>query len=169
MARLPRVGDLEIDQDLDFERRSWTAQRIAWVLTALVLLAALAGLCGPGPLSETTAGEGGPISLEYSRFERRHAPNSMLIHLGSGSTRDGKAQVWMDREFMENIEVHRISPEPERVELQPDRLVYEFPVPDASRPTAVSLFYEAERLGVRSGRIGLVGGQPVSFTQLVFP
>ena len=64
MAEESHSGDLELDQDLIFERRTWTVERVAWVIMALVGLAALAGLLGPGPLSETTSGEqGGPLWL----------------------------------------------------------------------------------------------------------
>lgn len=41
MPNLKRVGDLEINQDLDYQQRAWVIQRIAWVVIALVTLAGL--------------------------------------------------------------------------------------------------------------------------------
>ena len=55
MSDSHRVGDLEISPDLNFQRRSWAMQRFAWVVLALFILAALLGLFGPGPLSQTRA------------------------------------------------------------------------------------------------------------------
>ena len=55
MTDLVRVGDLQIHQDLCQERREWKIQRVGWLLMALMLVAALAGLLGPGPLSSTIA------------------------------------------------------------------------------------------------------------------
>ena len=46
------LGDLEVGQDLDFQRREWAVQRVGWGAMALVILAALLGLFGSsGPLS----------------------------------------------------------------------------------------------------------------------
>ena len=42
-AETDRVGDLEIHQDLPFQRRSWTVQRVGWAIMALVVLAGLLG------------------------------------------------------------------------------------------------------------------------------
>src|SRR3712207_4138009 len=53
MSETTRVGDLEVAEDLTFQRREWAAQRVGWVLLALVIAAALAGLLGRGPLSTT--------------------------------------------------------------------------------------------------------------------
>ncbi len=48
MEQIPRVGDLDIEQDLDFERRQWHVQRVGWVVFLLILLAAFVGLLGTG-------------------------------------------------------------------------------------------------------------------------
>ena len=69
MSEHHRVGDLEISQDLTFQRRSWIVQRVGWVMLALLILAALGGLFGPGPLSRARAGpHDGPLWVEYQRF-----------------------------------------------------------------------------------------------------
>ena len=43
-----RVGDLELDEHIGFQRRSWRVQRIGQIVVVLVVLAALAGLFGGG-------------------------------------------------------------------------------------------------------------------------
>lgn len=52
MGSTERVGDLELGQDLPFQRREWAVQRIAWAAMAAVLTAALLGLFGSGPVSD---------------------------------------------------------------------------------------------------------------------
>lgn len=42
---------LEVGEDVKFQNRWWVFERIAWVFMALLLLAALLGLLGPGLLS----------------------------------------------------------------------------------------------------------------------
>ena len=65
-----RIGDLEVDEDLPFQRRAWVAQRIGWVLMALFVLAAAVGLLGAGPLSHARIDVPGLMTLEYERFAR---------------------------------------------------------------------------------------------------
>jgi hypothetical protein len=43
---LKRIGDVEINQDLDFQRRCWTVQRIGWIVMAVLVLSALLGVFG---------------------------------------------------------------------------------------------------------------------------
>jgi hypothetical protein len=31
MSNVPRLGTLEVQQDLNYQRREWRAQRIAWL------------------------------------------------------------------------------------------------------------------------------------------
>ena len=40
MGSMQRIGDLELSQDLEFQRRSWRVQRIGQGVMLLVLLAA---------------------------------------------------------------------------------------------------------------------------------
>jgi hypothetical protein len=54
MASSPvRIGDLEINQDLGAQQKTWTIQRIGWGGMALIVLAALGGAFGSGPLART--------------------------------------------------------------------------------------------------------------------
>lgn len=42
---------LEIEEDLRLQHRLWTAERVGWLMVGVLVLAALAGLFGTGPLS----------------------------------------------------------------------------------------------------------------------
>jgi hypothetical protein len=48
-AEVQRHGDLEIQEDLPFQRREWLVERVAWGVMALLIVAALLGLFGTGP------------------------------------------------------------------------------------------------------------------------
>jgi hypothetical protein len=47
-------SQFQIDEDLNFQRREWKIQRAGWVTMALVIIAALLGVFGAGPLSSAT-------------------------------------------------------------------------------------------------------------------
>jgi hypothetical protein len=170
MAKPKRHGDVEVQQDLAHERLEWKIERIGWAAIVLLLVAALAGLLGPGPLSSTTAGErGSPLWVEYDRFVRYRSPTTMRVHLGSGAARNGAVRLWVTREFVESVELHRVDPQPARVELAPDRTIYTFNVADSTRPIAVIFHLEPNRYGRMPVAVGLEAGPSVAFHQLFYP
>lgn len=170
MSDIKRVGDLEIGQDLRHHALEMKIERGGWIVMALILVAALVGLLGPGPLSSATAGEkGSPLAVEYNRFERYQSPNQMRVHIGAGASRDGKARLWVNREFIENIQLRNIDPEPESIEATADRFVYLFNLPDANSPSAVSFHFEPNKFWQMPVRVGLEGGAEVSFSQFYYP
>jgi hypothetical protein len=170
MVKKPDSSELELKQDLDFERRSWTIERIGWTVMGLVVLAALTGLFGAGPLSATTAGEkGGPLWLEYPRFGRLKAPLMLRVHLGPNTLQQGPVRLWLGRDYLESVQIEAVTPPPEEVEAGPERLTYVFPVSEPSRSTAVTFFLKADQIGRQGGCIGLVEGPTLCFRQFIYP
>ncbi|HSF30655.1 MAG TPA: hypothetical protein VLK82_09330 [Candidatus Tectomicrobia bacterium] len=170
MAERAHSSDLELNQDLDFERRSWIIERIGWVIMAVAGVAALAGLLGTGPISDTTAGElGGPLWLEYSRFGRFRAPLTLRIHLGPNANQHGTVRVWLSRDYLEGVQIEQVSPQPDRVEAGPERLTYVFPVSELSRATALTFSLKTAKIGRQRGCVGLATAVPVCFSQLIYP
>lgn len=166
---LQRVGELDVDQDLEYQQREWKAERIGWVLMLLLVIGTLAGLFGRGPLSHASVGSES-LKLEYERFTRHASPTELTVRLGPGvAEKDGKARVRLGREFMQGVRIERIIPEPETIEAGEDALVYVFALVDPSQPVTVRFRLEADEIWSRSGHIALGDGQPLRFTQFVYP
>ncbi|HYD01305.1 MAG TPA: hypothetical protein VEB22_08770 [Phycisphaerales bacterium] len=165
MAESTHVGDLQIHQDLSQERMEWKIERVAWVVALLILLAALAGLLGPGPLSRAEAGEG-PLRVEYNRLARYQAPEMLRIHIGPGASRGGKSRIWLSRAFIEGIELKHIDPRPSSVEAAPDRFTYTF---DAADGGVMVFHFEPNTFGRAEVTVGAEGGPPVAFSQFFYP
>ncbi len=168
MASIQRVGDLEIGQDVDFQRREWAVQRVAWVVAALILAAALLGLLGAGPLSRVT-GEASPLRVEYFRFERKHAPTRLRIEAAPGSAQEGQLRLWMDRNYVAGVEIQQIEPEPEQVMVAGNRMEFTFQVADPGQPSEVVIPMQHDAWGIKTARVGLVDGPELAFKQLVYP
>lgn len=170
MPDIKRIGDLEISEDLPHQRREWAIERWGWAIMGAILLAALAGLLGSGPLSSTIGGEPGTtLWVEYQRFIRNQAPARLRIHLTPPSG-DSKARISINREFIENIELRHIDPQPETVETHTDRLTYVFNVPDAGKPAAVTYHFSPSKFGILPARIDVDGGGiGINFRQFVYP
>lgn len=170
MNDIQRVGDLEIIQDLEFQRRAWAVQRLSWIGLGLIVLGALAGLFGSGPLSRGKASSpSNSLQLEYDRFGRFQAPAKLKVTLGAGTEQNGQAKVWVSRRYLEATEIQQVTPPPEWVEASSDRLTYIFRTNIRDRPTAVTFYLQPEQVGLQTGQIGLTSGETLKFNQFVYP
>jgi len=170
MEPIWRVGELEIEEDLDFQRRMWRVQQIGWALLVLVVVAALLGLFGKGPLSRAVAGRAGvPFQVEYERFGRYKAPMRMTIHIGPGVAEQGQIRLWLAREYLEAIQIQQIVPEPADVVSDGTGATYVFQVADSSAPNTVSVDFVAEQFGLETVRIQVDEWPPLRFRQLIYP
>jgi hypothetical protein len=164
-----RVGDLEIDEDLAFQRRSWAVQRAGWVAMGSVLVLAAAGLLGSGPLSRQNVVVPG-LSVEYKRFTRYETPETLTVRVDPAATRAPDVRLWVDRRYLERVVVESVVPAPLRVEAAAEQLVYVFPMSRPGERITIAFRLQAEHIGPAQGRIGLVGAEPVAaFRQFVYP
>jgi hypothetical protein len=163
------AGSLQINQDLKFQRRDWIAERVGWAVMALLIGAALLGLFGPGPLSSTDALSADHLlRIEYNRFGRVSGPTELRVHLAPEATRGGAARLWLDRAYLEGVQIERVTPQPVRVEAGPDRHVFEFAAAKAGQPTAVTFHLKFQRAGSLAGRVGLADQPALEFSQFVY-
>lgn len=137
----------------------------------LVTVAALLGLFGRGPLSSARLGtDGSPLRAEYERFLRLHAPSKLIVYIGAAAVRpDSTAEFSLDRNWLDQMQIKSITPEPERTRAAGDHVTYTFRVDPSA--TAVRLTFELETrsLGVINGRVGLLNGPSFSFSQFAYP
>lgn len=173
-------SQLELEQDLTLERRSWLAERVGWGAMALVLIAGLLGLFGPGMLNMASAGDSSaPLWLEYGRFWRLLSSTALQVHLNPGALRASKAQnnsdnssqvrVWLSRDYVDRAHIESVVPAPESVESGSDRVIYTFKVTDRTQPAMVTFNVKPEKAGLLTGRIGLEQDRFVEFTQWIHP
>jgi hypothetical protein len=168
-----RVGDLEIDQDLGYQRRSWRVQRIGWVAMFAVVAAALAGVLGSGPLSRSTATAAAGLDVEYQRFARYQDPVKLTLRLHPGVTGAERVRVSINREFLDHSRIEGILPQPEAQEAGDDRVVFVFRMAAPGTPMTISYIMSPERVGpldavVRVGTGG-AGSPAVRFRQWTYP
>jgi hypothetical protein len=168
MEQLARVGDLEVAQDPEFQRREWRVQRVGRIVMAVIVAGGVLGLFGTGPLSRATATDPGGLRVEYGRFERVQAPTTLRIHVHPRAVSAGRAEVWIDREYLLESQVVDVNPPPAAVAVTADRVVYAFDVREPGRPAVVVVHLRHQRAGLPTGRVGVANGA-VSFRQLVYP
>jgi hypothetical protein len=155
---------LEIDEDLQFQRKEWLFQRVGIGALFLFVLAALLGFTGMGgPMSRAEAGErGGAIHVEYQRIVRRGSRSPMKLHLRGAP---GEVRFWIGVPYVGSVRVDSVAPAPESVSVETGRHVYL--IHAGSREITVTVEVEHEAAGRLQGEVGIVGGPSVRFSQLV--
>ncbi|MFC7376965.1 hypothetical protein [Brevundimonas sp. GCM10030266] len=156
---------LSLKTDPAFQERFWRVQRVAWVVFALFVVAALAGLTGAGgPLSraEVRTPEG---LVDSPRVGRWSAADEMRFEL---SGQNGLARVDLSDRFAAHFQVHDIQPAPDRTEATDDGQALIFIAPDSARSTVV-LHVTAENPGLARFDVRLNGGAPVAVTSVILP
>jgi hypothetical protein len=163
-----RVADLELKENLPFQRKAWVVQRIALYLFGLILLAGLLGLLGPGGLARRRA-VSSSLTLEYDRFLHRHAPASLMVQCRA--VESDAFEIWISRDYWNAVSIEYITPEPETVRSEPDRLVYRFAASGfpSSGNAQVRFDFQPDSLGTLAGSIGSGNISTVPFRQFVYP
>ena len=164
MPEMQRVGDLEVEQDLDFARRDWLFQRIGMAAMACGLILVTLGLTGSGPLSRGEATRDG-VRIRYNRFPRRDTETELFL---SVSRRKGDAvEVEIATDAPEEVQVVKITPEPEAMTAGPGRLLLRFHPPDAA-PLSISMTLLRHGWGWRETRFRAPSAPEVAISQFVW-
>lgn len=171
MREIPMHGDLQIDEDIAFERREWTIQRVTFiVLLAIVIAGLLGALGGPGPLSAATLGESGAsLRLTYERFIHVLEAHALSFEVRPTDASAGTVSLALGLDYLRDIEVQRVHPEPETVQAASDRLIYTFALASPGETIRIQFTVRATRFGVLGGRIGFESGPAFDIRQLVYP
>ena len=152
-----------------FQVREWRVQRAGWGVLALVVIAALLGLFGAGPLSETTTeADDGTVQVEYERFLRHIGTSRMTISVGDAAFEKGMARVYISRELVEGWRLESVSPAPSTASSSDEWLIWQFDVLGESAPV-IKVEIRGDGVGKNSGVIRAGDGEPVSLTQWIYP
>lgn len=160
-----KYGGIEIDEDMRWQRASWIFERAGWAVFLLVTAAALAGLCGPGALSSTSASDG-ELRVSYDRFVRYLTPANVEIRI---PVENGEARAWISAGYLDRLTLTEASPPPESVESDGQRRTYVFAAAEGATEIRVLFEFEPEHIGRVHGEAGLPGREGVSFWQFVYP
>jgi hypothetical protein len=160
--------ELDIDQDLEFQRRDWTFERVGWIAMLLLIVGALVGLFGDGPLSKAervTADQS--LRVEYDRFERHGNDAKLTVFVRRDSAAGAAVSLWVNDEFLRGVQLEHIEPEPVRQVSVGDRTLFDIAV--AGDSARLTFAFRPKDVGSRRLELGLMGREPLSVKQFVYP
>lgn len=161
--------ELELSDHAAFHKREQAFKRVGVVALYAVLLAALAGLFGSGPLSHaSTRSVDGMVRVDYDRIVRANAPTSLRFHVRNSRRTDGTVNLWLDQSFAHSIMIEQIVPEPVQRRIVAGRLNVEMAASAADTAIDMAVTYRPKSLGSTVIGAGVDQGQ-VRMRQFVFP
>lgn len=156
---------------IGYQRNEWRAQRIGWAVMALLVLLALTGLLGgSGPLAEAEIeAADGSVRVRYLRLDHHHGPGELSVEIAPEFVEAGELRLWMDRSYLDGLNLETVVPEPERVELEAERAIFVFNVGEGRGQLTLTFTYHHDGYWWDVAKLGLINGDPVEFSQIVFP
>jgi hypothetical protein len=163
-------AELDLETDARFQRSEWRAQRIGWIIWSLIVVAACLGLLGPGWLSdrEAISADGG-LTVGYDRFLHYHHPSQLTITCHGVHLDSDAFGISVARSLLDQMQILRIDPEPVHSQVADNSVIYEFRRDPRANAGKVVFHVEYERYGNAEGEIALMGGDPVTLRQFVYP
>lgn len=168
MPTFKKVGDLQINQDMDFQQKEWSFERWGWIVMTVLAVLALLGLFGQGLLSNTTA-ENETIQVKYGRFERLLAPAQYEIEIDPQQASNGELKLQVNRKLLSFYKIEKITPEPESEEITPEQIIYAFQFQQGNEPLKVTFDLQGNLTGIPQGEIGIENGPSVEISQFIYP
>jgi hypothetical protein len=163
-----KVNEVEVGEDLDFQRKWWRFENFVWVIFSLIIVLDLCGVFGRGPFAKAERrAVDGTIDVMYERVERTESPSILTIRFGQSAIVDGKIKLYISESLVQELGTQRIIPAPLASEIGKGGLTYTFLA--STSPASVDLALEPSGPGLYKFTIGVVGAEPVHAKVFVVP
>jgi hypothetical protein len=171
---IPKVdNEIAVGSDLEFQRRWWKWEFVAWTIFTVLIIAAVAGFLGRGYFSKTRAASAdGAIQVEYERVARFGAPTVAAVTFGPAAIHDGKVQLWANQSILREMGTQRVIPQPQQASLTENGTLFTFAVNDqvaGATPARVQFMLQPTAVGRQTLRLGSPGSPTVTAKVLVLP
>jgi hypothetical protein len=164
VSELKRVGAIDVEQDLGFQREEWRFQTIGRIALAAIVLLGLVGAFGQGPLAHARrTSAAGDITVEYDRITRHRSNSDITFILPA---HNGAVVIWIGNEYLENVQLKQVVPQPANTRSTRGRVEFTFNVVP---PARIEFSVEPSRVLVLPLHVGVVGGSTLRLRQIVLP
>ena len=153
---------LQLDQDLAFQRANWRFERIGWGVMAVLVLAALLGLFGKGPLSDATARTDN-AALNYQRFSHWESPDRLTFHIRAPGE---QTVLRLSRAYLERVRVEEITPAPVSTRALSEWIEFKF---HTGGESTITFHIQPQTFGLQRAQYVVDNGARVAFWQFVYP
>ena len=154
-----------IKEDMGFQKRSWLAERIAWVIIIGLPIVGLSGLFTHGFVSAQTVGDPSQVQISYERFQR--ITRQVQFHITVASGNGNETMLRLGPGFTERYEITDIEPRPLRTTSRDGTAEFTFARPIDGRLSVV-IWTHPRKVGPRTYELA-AGDKRLTFWTLVYP
>lgn len=166
--KLPANG-LDLDDEIEFQHRSWRFQRWGRLGVLLFVIAAAVGFFGGGLIGDQVARDPtNQLEVTHPRFARHDSAYDIRITIDRALVRDNRVAFRIDHSLLENLIVEGLLPEPDSVEQRDDGVVFNFKS-DASGALRIDGYFRTRGYGASRGKLDVVGGPTVELRHFIYP
>ena len=164
---VPKINDeVAVGEDLEFQRRWWMFERIAWSVIAVLLLLDLAGAFGRGPLAVAHL-RNAQMVVKYERIERADSPSILRVDFDPSVIHDGHVRLFVSESIVNELGAQRVIPAPSASFIGNGGITYVFDA--TSAPATVQFALEPAHPGVKRFTLQVPDGDPLSARVTVMP
>jgi hypothetical protein len=171
MAEEQGDSRLEILEDMQFQERDWTRERVGWIAIAVILLVAVLGGFGHGLLGYRSVADGeGKLNVTYEQVARRGGVTNLDVTITAGAIVGDRVQLHLPDGYLDHIDIEAITPEPAESLPDGEGIVFEFQLDDQT-PGDVTIRFDLrpDQVGTAEATVELVDHTSVRFEQLLLP
>lgn len=166
---VPKIDDaIAVGEDLAFQERWWTLERVLWTVFLLVVIADCLGVFGRGWLAKAELHDrASGLDVKYERVARAMTPSIMTVALRPEAVHDGRAQLFVSDSLVKELGNQRVIPQPELSRVGNGGVLYTFPV--AAGPAEIQFAMEPSFPGVHGFQLQVPGLQRTGGRIVVVP
>lgn len=167
---VPKVDNaVAVGEDLRFQERWWTFERVVWSVFALILLADVLGVFGRGWLAkaELKNPQSG-MYVKYERVQRAMTPSVMSIQFDPAAVHNGNVQLYVSNSMIKELGESRVIPQPEHSTIGDGGVLYDFPT-QGREPLTVDLEMQSSFPGVHPFTLQVPGMAATGSRVVVVP
>ena len=167
---VPKVDNaVAVGEDLGFQERWWSLERMVWGVFALILLADVLGVFGRGWLSKAELhNPASGMAVKYERVQRAMTPSVISIQLAPQAVHNGTVQLFVSSTLVQELGAQRIIPQPEHSAIGGGGITYTF-LTNGTEPLTVNLELQSSFPGVHGFTLRIPGLQAAGARVVVVP
>ena len=162
-----KVNDeVAVGEDLGFQERWWRFESAVWIFFAFVLLCALLGLLGRGPLSHGKL-QNADMTVNFERIARTGTPSLIEVNFNPTAIHDGKLSLYVSDTVIKELAAQRVVPAAVQSSVGDGGVTYTFLA--TQTPASVRFVLQPDGPGVYRLAVGTPGRQPLESGIIVLP
>ena len=156
-----------IQENMPMQQRVWRFERVGWYVLVLIVLLALAGLFGNGPLSDAEVmSQDGRLKVEYQRLSRSGTTDNLFITVQGIPGQP--VTVELEGSLLRKASIETIQPEPQMSMSHGPALLLQLGTSKDGRAT-LYLTLRSEHVGTLEGIVRAGPQSAVNFSTFLYP